>query len=70
MTIPYLEEEGTTTSIRFSGEINYEITYEADSDNTYRADDRLFHRAKRPPGAAGFHTGERLSPRSQLRVPR
>lgn len=40
--IPYLEEEGTTTSIRFSGEINYEITYEADSDNTYRADDVYF----------------------------
>lgn len=40
--IPYLEEEGTTTSIRFSGEINYEITYEADSDNIYRADDVYF----------------------------
>lgn len=40
--IPYLEEEGTTTSIRFSGEINYEIAYEADSDNTYRADDVYF----------------------------
>lgn len=40
--IPYLEEEGTTTSIRFSGEINYEITYEADSDNTYRTDDVYF----------------------------
>lgn len=40
--IPYLEEEGTITSIRFSGEINYEIAYEADSDNTYRADDVYF----------------------------
>ena len=40
--IPYLEEEGTTTSIRFSGEIDYEIAYEADSDNTYRTDDVYF----------------------------
>ena len=40
--IPYLEEEGTTTSIRFSGDINYEITYEADSANTYREEDVYF----------------------------
>lgn len=40
--IPYLEEEGTVTSLRFSGEINYEITYEKDSANTYRAADVYF----------------------------